>query len=230
MSKNHIRFGGVLAALVAGAVAVLAQTPTPVVAYDNTTYLGSFYGNAFGYEFGDEVVLEGFGSHDYLNVTYIEISYSVPESFVPEPGVKVGYVHFYDLTGPTIPTPVPHPSPGAELVPPVEFDLDNVGGSGGAVLEVWQSVVVPRRFVWTVSFEGVGKEDVGLDLADPPSIGMSGNDFWVKEPGGWVLHQIDNGNTPANFYARILAIPEPSTLELLVLAGAAGLWLLRRRS
>ena len=61
---------------------------------------------------------------------------------------------------------------------PIKFELQDVEGSGGGNPQVFLSVIVPRRFVWTVSFEGLDpKEDVGLELADPPLIGLSGNDF-----------------------------------------------------
>jgi hypothetical protein len=37
---------------------------------------------------------------------------------------------------------------------------------------------------------------------------------------------------PANFYAKVLTIPEPTPVQLLLLAGAGGigLWLIRRRA
>ena len=224
MSKNHIRFRGVLAAFAASAAAVVAQAQLSVV-YDNTEYLDPprYIGFLGQKEFGDEVTLSGLGSHDYLGVTYFELSYTTPAGFEPGPG-KVGYLHFYDLTG-------PGKTPGAELMAPVAFQLGAPPGEIQTfVWETWDPVVVPRTFVWSVSFSGVEGQDVGLDLADPPVVGSSFKDFWVKEEGGWTLRLIDNGNVPANFYARILAIPEPTTLQLLAVAGAVGLWFLRRRS
>ncbi len=228
MRNTHNRLGALLAALVAGTAVVCAQVPGAEVAYDNTTSpLGLYYGNANLYEFGDEITLEGFGDNTFVNLVFMEVAYTVPADFVPQPGVKVGQLHIYDLTGPVDPDPIPHPTPGAELRT-FDFDIENM--DSGAIVEIWDSVIVPRRFVWTVSIGGMTVADgFGLDLYDPPLVGDSGNDFWIKEPTGWRVMQIDNGNIPANFYARVLAIPEPSPLLLLV-AGAACLWLARRRS
>lgn len=225
MSKNHAKLGVMLAAMAASAVAIVANGQGLTEVYNNTVYLEppAYWGSLGKYEFGDEVTLEGLGTHGYLGVTYFEFSYTTPPGFEPGPG-KVGYIRFYDLTG-------PGRTPGNELMPAVEFPLGEPPGEVQSIIwNSWDAVVVPRTFVWTVSFQGVEGEDIGLDLAGPPIVGSSYKDFWVKGDEGWSLRLIDNGNIPANFYARILAIPEPSPLQLLVVAGAVGLWFLRRRS
>ena len=55
----------------------------------------------------------------------------------------------------------------------------------------------------------------------PPAVGASLDDFWVKNTsGGWSTFLID-ANTPANFGARITAVPEPTTMALGLLGGLA---------
>jgi hypothetical protein len=56
-------------------------------------------------------------------------------------------------------------------------------------------------------------------------------DFWLKANTIWSLAQTPAGFPPANFGARLIAIPEPATGALLLVAAAAGgvLALKRRR-
>lgn len=90
----------------------------------------------------------------------------------------------------------------------------------------------PTTFTWSILFGGVeAGENAGLVLNDTPTVGSSIYDFWQKSVGGsWGTVSIDSGATPANFAARVTAVPEPTTVALLVsglaLVGAAKL---RRR-
>jgi hypothetical protein len=92
--------------------------------------------------------------------------------------------------------------------------------------------VVDDHFTWTVTFSGIdGAEEAGLQIYDPPTIGSSFKDFWQRTGGDWSLFLIDNGDVPGNFSARITAVPEPTTLALIVAGlGALGFRAFKRRS
>ena len=88
-------------------------------------------------------------------------------------------------------------------------------------------ITLPDTFTWTVQFSNLGASQTGgLLLYGPPTLpGSSFNDFWQKDgAGNWSLNQINNGNTLADFAARVSAVPEPGVLALgglgaLLLAG-----------
>lgn len=83
------------------------------------------------------------------------------------------------------------------------------------------SVAVPDSFTWTVQFSVAGGQKAGLLVYDPPTVGSSLNDFWVKNGANWELNQLNNGLTPANFAARVVAVPEPGVVALILLGGGA---------
>jgi hypothetical protein len=65
-------------------------------------------------------------------------------------------------------------------------------------------------------FSGIdGAEQAGLLLFNPPTVGSSLPDFWRKNAdNSWSTFTIDAGATPANFNARVTAVPEPGTYAL----------------
>lgn len=235
---------GVAVALTQASFSVFAAEPDPEVVYDNTTVgSGSFYGTTtyytgsnLRYEFGDEITLEGFGTIDALGVRGFEFAYTPSESFIPDPD-KQGYISFYALDGPEITVAGKTVStPGTLLTGPIGFQL--FGGGGGIVtfdpIVSGLSFLAPRTFCWAVTFEGLASgEDVGLDIFTDPTVGTSYGDFWVRTDEGWTLSVLPGGAVvnPANFYAKVLAIPEPSTMQLALLAGLGLLgsrWMRRR--
>jgi hypothetical protein len=95
------------------------------------------------------------------------------------------------------------------------------------------SVTVPDTLTWTVTFNGIDSGEIaGLRVYDPPTIGSSFSDFWQKNNGTWNTYLFDNPAGPANFAARVTAVPEPTTLGLGLLAGLSFLGYLgfKRRS
>ena len=86
---------------------------------------------------------------------------------------------------------------------------------------------------WMLNFGDVDAgETLGLVLFGNPTIGVSFDDIWVRAGGTFELKNIPGAFQPEAFYARIIAVPEPNTLALLVLGGVACLGfrqLLRRR-
>jgi hypothetical protein len=95
------------------------------------------------------------------------------------------------------------------------------------------SVILPNKFTWTVTFGGIdGSEQVGLLLYNPPTVGTSLDDYWEKVGTTWTLKTFNSssGGPIANFGAQIVAIPEPSTIALGFIGAAVLGFLARRRS
>ena len=88
-----------------------------------------------------------------------------------------------------------------------------------------------NQFTWTVQFQGMGGTDsVGVDLYGLPVVGASYLDYW-EDSSGWKLMTNSLSSIMsfgATFDASQVAIPEPATPVLAVLAGL-GLLTLRRR-
>jgi len=237
MSNTHIRIGGTVAALLAGTLALWAQES---VRFQNTTPILATYANANRYEFGDEIILQGYQAGVLYGLTSFEFQLRTQAGFVEAPGKKLTF-HIYTLDG--IPNPAPvYSTPGTEVFASTPLPLVENGGwpssyTIGYAFDSPDMPIVPGRFVWSVSCTGLDPGDsVALDIAGQMDgtvqIGTDPTDFWIKEPQGWVLSIINNGDMPANFYAKVLTIPEPTPVQLLLLAGAGGigLWLIRRRA
>ena len=164
-------------------------------------------------EYGDEVVLAGW----FRILTGFSFEYAA--NYELPAGLTF---RIYSQNGPVIGGAS---SPGTRLF---ETKIDVV--NGGRVVNIGfvpdRSEIVPDRLTYTVEFAGVtGGNSAGL-LAPggTPVIGSSANDFWEKTgPGAndWAVRVFTPGSgTPsANFIATITAVPEPSTVALMV-AGA----------
>ena len=92
------------------------------------------------------------------------------------------------------------------------------------------NVLVPDEITWTIELTniagGTGDNRMGSRFMDPPTIGSSENNVWLRETdGSWTAQQFGVGGDN-NYGAIINAVPEPATLVLL---GLGGLALVRRR-
>lgn len=117
------------------------------------------------------------------------------------------------------------------------FDLGNPDvlsdGAGSLFIEGDDitPAILPNRVTVTVEFRDLNEgQTVGIYTRNPPSVGQSANDMWVRE-------QDDDGNVTwsfledagtGNFALEIVAVPEPSAILLSIFGGAA-FFLLRRR-
>lgn len=205
-------------------VALLAATFTfcttgfGAIVYDNSTnLLGSFYSpNQNGIQFGDQVFLAG----SDRRITDFSFDYFASTNLS---GNETAQVFFYLNNG-------VDGAPGdAPIFSSLPFDID--AGGGRITIPALGVTLTNSSFTWAVSFSGLDVflgENAGLLLADPPTIGASLNDFWVRgSDGSWSTFLIDGGATPGNFSARITAVPEPGTfamigLGILALAGYRG--------
>lgn len=213
------------------------------VVFDNTPNLVNTTPEfSSGREYGDELQLAGTARQ----VTSFEFAYY--GNFGTTPGVSYN-VRFYANDGtdafPGAPTAL---RPGSLLWESSLQELLN--GIHKVVLTV-PEVKVPDRFTWTIRFNGldgsVGKQ-ASLMLANPAIVGAllpgSGNlpdvvgsyeDFWKKdEPtddDSWALYNFGfgAGDPKGNFYAKVLATPEPEVWALGV-SGAALIWFAGRRT
>ncbi len=215
MSKAFTHVGAVL--VVAAVSAVTTAVAQKAIWYDNsTTFLNKAYtvtgANA---EFGDEISMNlAPGAYPL-----VDFSFEIYTSGVAVDASKTFTLNLYEKNGTTV---------GAKLFSKSDV-LNQPAGNYETITVKDINVNVPSTFVWTVSFAGLqAGEEAGLSIYDPVTVGSSFKDFWVNEGGTWTVKLIDNGNTPANFMARAVAIPEPTTIALGALGLAALLW--RRRS
>ena len=173
------------------------------VVYDNTAPgndLNQYYGSTF--EFGDQVNLAGsertvtdFSFYARLNASSL--------------GSQSLVFRFYANDGTA-------GAPGSLLF---TSDPQTMALGSQTFTVSGLSITVPNSFTWSVTFSNLGAgDDAGLLLYNPPITGSSLNDFWQKDAGGaWALMQVNGGATPANFGARITAVPEPGVFALCAL-------------
>ncbi len=212
-TSNLVKALAVMAVLVTLCHSGLAQT-TPTVVYDNsTTDLGKTAFLPSGLEYGDEITLAGTAR----TVTDFKFEY-----FLNATGSGTAQVTFYEMNGPTISRTLPdgstaqYPTPGTVLYSSPILTL----GQGYQVADISQIAVnVPNDFTWTVKFNIGGTDSAGLRLYNPPTVGSSFADFWENNNGTWNTYLFDNGATPANFAARVTAVPEAATCAYALLAG-----------
>lgn len=185
--------------------------------YNNTdNLLNRSFSPSNNAEFGDQVFLSG----NERRVSDFQFDYFVSDT---ASGNESAELFFYRNDGGANAT-----APGTLLYRSGEFALDK---GFQTVLAQALSITVPNTFTWTVKFGGVDLgEQVGLMLANPPTIGTSVDDFWVRSSdGSWSTFLVDSGATPANFSARITAVPEPGTIVLALLGGLALMGIRRAR-
>ena len=205
MTKESVQRFSSLAILSA---ALLSSSGTfASIVYDNSTSdLNRSYAPANGVEFGDEIFLAG--SDRVITDFRFETFLSAAPS-----GNETGQLIFRLNDGAVL-SPGRN-APGTEFYRSATF---NLGVGRQTVVASGFSIAVPggaNNFTWSVVLNGIdGTEQAGLLLYDPPTTGSSYSDFWQNNAGTWQTLLVDSGATPANFAAKITAVPEPGTLAL----------------
>jgi hypothetical protein len=223
----RIQLSCVLAALAVTAAATPALAQWTV--YDNSSNpLGEFK-DMGGLEFGDRV--QRVSTPELYQLATFEFEYFAQT--LATGGGQQAVLRMYANDGPVTAYSGGQNTPGTLL-----FDSSAIGqyvslssGWNTAVLNAGSTgISIPDTFTWTVQFTGLQAGDVvGLPIYGPVDIGSSGSDFWAKDAGEWGSYTLASG-TPANFAARVIMVPEPSAVQLALLAGAGWLgWLVFRR-
>ena len=93
-------------------------------------------------------------------------------------------------------------------------------------------VILPNRVTVTVEFRDLNEgQTVGIITRNPSTIGQSANDMWGSsqdDEGNVSWSFLEDAGT-GNFALEIVAVPEPSSILLSILGGAAFLLLRRRK-
>ena len=194
------------------------------IVYDNTSgSLGQRTGEGNA-EIGDQAIFAGTAR------TVQQVSF---EYFVTPGGTgnETAQFFMYRIDSATkLPSTLLYTSPTFNLVPatPAGFGTATISGF---------AVDVPDQIAWTVSFAGLeGQESAGLLFYNPPSVGSSPtfdpgdgtqHDFFLRHNvSGWQV--LDTPNLVDNLNVRFTAVPEPSTVALM-LGGLVTMGLIRRR-
>jgi hypothetical protein len=209
----------VLAAAVSATnLAVHADT----LVYNNSSnYLGTAYYVAS--EFGDQITLSSSTTDRYISKFAFEYTSAHGNS-----GDEKVWLRFYANDG-------ANGAPNTLLFDSrnsYPTDISLIRGNANSVELTDVAIKVPNTFTWTVQFSNVAaSENVGLDMYAPATVGSNFDDYWEKTGTGWVTKRLAPNNYSFGAYAYAVAIPEPGTLQLGLLAGASALgFLLQRRA
>ena len=213
MSKAQV---GKLLAFVVGvglAVNAQAQVDGPEVIYRNGSdpILGFYSPANKTLEFGDEIAFED-GTNRLLSSLKLEyFSSEATGSMV----VRIRQIDGDQVVGAGDATF----KPGTIAY---ESPSINLGSNFNTlVIDELPSPILGSRVAVTVQLSGIAPgQSVGPLLRNPPIIGESADDIWVKGVSGdWALATIPGAS--ANFAVEIVAVPEPATVLLSLLGGAA---------
>jgi hypothetical protein len=108
------------------------------------------------------------------------------------------------------------------------FTLNDVQSTGSDVIDVsfyLQGLALPQDLVFVATINADAGMDLGINLFEPPVVGLSDNTFMIVDTGS----SFQAFSSYENVYFQITAIPEPSTLALTGAALAACAVLRRRR-
>lgn len=168
------------------------------IVYDNTASpIETYYPSML--EYGDEIQLGGTAR------TITEFQFEYLGDFLPEQDASVN-VRLYKNDG--VYTNAGDFFPPGTLL--YESGPQRIFPGYNVLALKNLSVAASNSITWTVKFIGLGNTQsnrAGLTFYNPPTVGSSYDDFWVKTNNGWQLW-VFGGNPPANFAARLIAAPD----------------------
>ena len=220
MNKAQV---GKLLALVVGiglAVQAQAQIDGPEVVYRNgSDPVGGVFAPADRtVEYGDEVALAGVNRR--LNALKLE--------YFSSEAVGSMVVRVRQMDGDAVPNAGNFTfKPGTLVYESPSIDINSSFNT--VVIDQLDGSALGSRVLVSVQLSGVNQDQqVGPLLRNPPLIGQSADDIWISNGSGdWSLANIP-GST-ANFAVEIVAVPEPGTVLLSLVGGAALFWSARRK-
>jgi hypothetical protein len=215
-------------AAMAATLACCASSLASVIVYDNTSgWLTDpaprvFYATN-EVEFGDQIVLAG----TERVLVDLKLDYWLSANAIDNENLTAT-VTLYANDGPEV-----RPgfnAPGTILGTSTGPLTTTVFGYNTLTYTATALTVLPDTFTYTVTVNGLqATEQTGLLISNPPDLGSSFNDFWLRSGGTWNVYTIEGGTVPANFSARVTAVPEPTTFAYALLAGLLGVGLMRFR-
>lgn len=198
--------------------------------YNNSTGDLNTRLSAGTYEIADEIILGGTGRL----ATQVDLQYYAQGLS----GGETLTVRFYHNDGGTYSNGGPqYQLPGTLFYTSNPLSIANTlrntivlqDSSGNGALP--DNMILPDRFTVSVQFSGItAGENVGVDLYNAPTIGLSESDYWLNDVGNGGWQPRTNATTPLNFGMRVQAVPEPSVWVLSIAGGLCGLFLIGRRS
>lgn len=207
-NNNWYSRKAILVGLAAVSVSAVGLAQSTII-YDNTatnSYLGQIYYTEN--EFGDQIKFSTDSTE--RTITTFKFEYFLGASASGDETLNLKLYRNDGVAG----------SPGFLLYDTGSFSI-SPGTSGYNHVDLeGLNLRVQDGLTWTVLFGGVTSgETAGLLLYDPVTVGSSFNDFWEKSGGVWGTKTFPS--VVANFAAQVSAIPEPATVQLMVLGGLA---------
>lgn len=205
--------------LSAALIALLAMNASAATIFDNSTTDLMTRLDAANREIGDQIVLAG--TERFLSqfaFEYYGLNSANPLAFA---GANVeARVRFYENNGPGLPG---EEAPGTSFYDSGWFSVGTPTERNTFVFTAGSDFPSAGLFIpvnemtWSVQFQGLGATDqLGVDIYGPATVGLTSPDYWANNGGTWSL--LANGS-PMNFAARFEAVPEPSSVTLLLLGG-----------
>ena len=217
-------------AILAGALLFALPLTAAEVVYDNSVNDLAFNLDPGAQEVGDEIFLDG--TARWLSEFTFEYWGENSLSETEFSGPVEARIRFYLNDGPALPGVDDAFTPSTVFFDSGTFAIDPTLRATLTFDDFVTDVTVPLTvdlpdsFTWSVEFTGLGATDTaGVTIYSPATIGTSFDDYWVRDGVSWTLQ---TNVVAIDFAARFSAVPEPTTLALLLCGGVLALAVGRR--